>query len=77
MKIRNSVFVLVTLALLTGLSAVVLAQGGDPQTLFTDNITATGTSVAVTQMEQQLLNRLNAASASIDASIYSLNRVSI
>jgi phosphatidylserine/phosphatidylglycerophosphate/cardiolipin synthase-like enzyme len=76
-KPRTLVFIFLAFALLMGLSAIVLAVGGDPQTLFTDNITATGTSLAVTGMEQQLLNRLNAASTSIDAAIYSLDRASI
>ncbi len=77
MKPKALVFIFLAFALLMGLSGVVLAVGGDPQTLFTDNITATGTSLAITGMEQQLLNRLNAASTSIDAAIYSLDRVSI
>jgi hypothetical protein len=51
MKLKTLVFVLVTFALLLGLSIVVLAQGGDPLTLFTDNIAATGPSPAVTEME--------------------------
>ena len=77
MKMKASASFLLTCVLLMGLSVVVLAQGGDPQTLFTDNVTATGTSVAVTEMEQQLLDRFNAAATSIDASIYGLNRASI
>ncbi len=77
MKPKALIFILLALALLMGLSTVVLAVGGDPQTLFTDNITATGTSTAITDMEQQLLNRLNGASTSIDAAIYSLDRASI
>jgi hypothetical protein len=76
-KPKALILILLTFALLMGLSAVVLAVGGDLQTLFTDNITATGTSLAVTDMEQQLLNRLNAASTSIDAAIYSLERSAI
>jgi phosphatidylserine/phosphatidylglycerophosphate/cardiolipin synthase-like enzyme len=76
-KPKTLVFVFLAFALLMGLSAGVLAVGGDPQTLFTDNITATGTSLAVTGMEEQLLNRLNGATTSIDAAIYSLDRASI
>jgi phosphatidylserine/phosphatidylglycerophosphate/cardiolipin synthase-like enzyme len=77
MRPKASILILLTFALLMMLGSVVLAVGGDPQTLFTDNITAPGTSLAVTEMEQQLLNRLNAATASIDAAIYGLDRVSI
>jgi phosphatidylserine/phosphatidylglycerophosphate/cardiolipin synthase-like enzyme len=77
MRPRASILILLTFALLMMLGSVALAVGGDPQPLFTDNITATGTSIAVTEMEQQLLNRLNAATNSIDAAIYSLDRVSI
>jgi phosphatidylserine/phosphatidylglycerophosphate/cardiolipin synthase-like enzyme len=51
--------------------------GGDPQTIFTDNITATGTAFAVTEMEQELLDRLDGATASIDAAIYGLDRASV
>jgi hypothetical protein len=51
MKIRTYIFILLTLAVLMGLSAIVLAQSSDPQTLFTHNVTATGTSVAVTEMD--------------------------
>jgi phosphatidylserine/phosphatidylglycerophosphate/cardiolipin synthase-like enzyme len=46
-------------------------------TLFTDNITATGTTLAVTEMEQEFLDHLNDATTSIDAAIYSLDRASI
>jgi phosphatidylserine/phosphatidylglycerophosphate/cardiolipin synthase-like enzyme len=77
MRPKVQLLIVLTFALLMGLSAIVLAVGGDPQTLFTDNVTATGTTIAVTEMEQQLLNRLNAATNSIDAAIYSLDRVSI
>jgi len=76
-KTRTLALILLTFALLMGLGTLVLAQSSDPQTLFTDNVTATGTSIAVTHMEQQLLDRLNAATSSIDTSLYSLNRVSI
>jgi hypothetical protein len=77
MKPKALVFILLAFALLMGLSAVVLVVGGDPQTLFAGNITATGTSLAATGMEQQSLNRLNAATTSIDAAIYSLDRAAI
>lgn len=75
MRPRALAFRLLIFALLMGLSAVALALGSDPQTLFTDNITP-GTSIAVTEMEQQLLNRLNTVSISIEAAIYGLDRVS-
>jgi phosphatidylserine/phosphatidylglycerophosphate/cardiolipin synthase-like enzyme len=74
---KTATTILLTFALLIGLSAVALALGGDPETLFTDNITATGTTLAVTEMEQELLNRLNNATTSIDAAIYGLDRASI
>jgi phosphatidylserine/phosphatidylglycerophosphate/cardiolipin synthase-like enzyme len=77
MKLKTLAFVLITFTLLVGLSAVALAQGGDPLKLFTDNVASTGPTTDVTEMEQQLLDRLNVATTSIDASIYSLNRVSI
>lgn len=38
---------------------------------------STGPDTTVTEMGQQLVNRLNGATTSIDATIYSLNRVSI
>jgi phosphatidylserine/phosphatidylglycerophosphate/cardiolipin synthase-like enzyme len=77
MKLKHLIFIFLAFPLLLGLSAIVFAQGGDPLTLFTDNVAATGTTTAITEMEQELLDRLNAATTSIDASIYSLNRVSI
>lgn len=66
----------VVAAFFMGLTALVLAGTG-PQPLFTDNIEAVGTSLATTPMEQTLLNRLNAATVSIDAAIYDFNRASI
>jgi phosphatidylserine/phosphatidylglycerophosphate/cardiolipin synthase-like enzyme len=77
MRPKVLILIVLTFALLMMLGSVTLAVGGDPQTLFTDNVMATGTSLAVTEMEQQLLNRLNAATNSIDAAIYGLDRVSI
>jgi hypothetical protein len=65
------------LLLLLSLSVYVLAAQGDPATFFTDNIAATEPSLAVTVMEQELLDRLNGATGSIDVAIYSLSRVSI
>lgn len=44
---------------------------------FTDTTTATATATAITKMEQQFINRLNAATISINAAIYTLNRISI
>jgi phosphatidylserine/phosphatidylglycerophosphate/cardiolipin synthase-like enzyme len=55
----------------------VFAAGSGPLILFTANIHSTGTSEAVTPMEQALLDRLDAATVSIDAAIYDLNRISI
>lgn len=47
------------------------------QILFTENIMAGGASVAPTTMEQELLHYLNAATTSIEAAIYELDRQSI
>jgi hypothetical protein len=69
--------VLLTIALLIGLSTITRALGGDPETLFTDNITATSTTLAISEMEQELLDRLNYATTSMNAAIYGLDRASI
>jgi phosphatidylserine/phosphatidylglycerophosphate/cardiolipin synthase-like enzyme len=76
MRSRLILLVVVCFSLLI-LSTVALALGGDPETLFTDNITATGTTLAVTEMEQELLNRLNNATTSMNAAIYGLDRASV
>lgn len=68
------VFTLFAALLLTG---VALALAGDPQTLFTDNTEATGPSDEVTVMEQALIDRINAATTSIDLAIYGFDRASI
>lgn len=49
----------------------------NPQILFTENLAAEGTSVALTTMEQELLHHLDAAIISIDAAIYEFDRQSI
>lgn len=56
---------------------IVGAAGGDPQTLFTDNIYASNSSLTITPMEQELLDRINNATTSIDVSIYEFDRTSI
>lgn len=70
---------LALVVILVGLAIVSLTAlaATNPQILFTDNITAVGTSVAPTAMEQDLLDRLNASTTSIDAAIYELDRQSI
>jgi hypothetical protein len=45
---NTATIILLVLARLIGLSAVALAPGGDPQTLFTDNLQATDTTLDVT-----------------------------
>lgn len=67
---RISLTVLVFVTLLAGVSCIALAVGGDPETLFTADITSTGPDTTVTEMDQQLLNRLNGATTSIDTAIY-------
>jgi hypothetical protein len=53
-RVASFLFVLlVSYILLFTLSAAALAVGGDPQTLFADTITATGTSRAVSEMQKQ------------------------
>jgi phosphatidylserine/phosphatidylglycerophosphate/cardiolipin synthase-like enzyme len=64
-----------TLALLATVSA--RADPPDPAIYLTANLTAVATSPAVTVMEQALLDRINAAAASIDAAIYDFERVSV
>lgn len=59
------------------LVAQAMMGGPGPQTLFTDNIAAVGTSLAISSMEQALLDRIQAASISIDAAIYDFDRVSV
>jgi hypothetical protein len=48
-----------------------------PIPLFTDNISSSGPTVGVTEMEQALLDRINNAAVSIDLAIYDFNRNSI
>ena len=79
MKTQSRVLVL-ALVILTALSLTtlfVVAAAGNPPTYFTDNTAATGSTTAVTVMEQALLDRINAATSSIDLSIYDFDRVSI
>ena len=60
------------------LTAVVLAALlTTPQALFTDNILAPGPSLAITPMEQVLLDHLDAATTAIDAALYDFSRVSV
>ncbi len=61
--------------LLWGLVAVAFASG--PPRFFTDNTESTGTSQNLTPMEQELLDRINGASTSIDIAIYGFDRNSI
>ncbi|MAU01161.1 MAG: hypothetical protein CL608_28795 [Anaerolineaceae bacterium] len=78
MKASRSIFLTVAVAILVCLwSLVAVATPGDPAPYFTDNLTATSASTTVTNMEQALLDRLSAATTSIDAALYELDRVSI
>ncbi|MFZ1398988.1 MAG: phospholipase D-like domain-containing protein, partial [Candidatus Promineifilaceae bacterium] len=78
MKGSRSIFLTVSVAILVCLwSLVAVATPGNPALYFTDNLTATSASTTVTNMEQALLDRLSAATTSIDAALYELDRVSI
>lgn len=68
---------LVALALASLVIASVVALSSNPQPFFTDNISASGPSMDITTMEQELLNRINHATTSIDLAIYDFNRVSV
>lgn len=57
------IVVALAIASLAALAAV------QPQTLFTDNVASSGTSLTTTEMEAGLLQRLNNASTLMDASI--------
>ena len=69
------VLVLVAIVLVAG--TVVLLAAGEPQVLFTDNLSSTGPTTAVTAMEQALLDRLDGATSSIDVAIYDFSRTSV
>lgn len=60
-----------------GLLAFINLVNSDPLPLFTENLTASAPSTQITEMEQALLDRIDAASISIDLSIYGFNRASI
>jgi phosphatidylserine/phosphatidylglycerophosphate/cardiolipin synthase-like enzyme len=75
MKHKRTALLLLPLLLLFGV--YVFAAQGDPEIFFTDNIAATGPTLTITVMEQELLDRLNAAASSIDVAIYSLSRISV
>ncbi len=68
---------LLALFLAAALAIPVLAVSGNPQPLFTANLSATGPSPGVTAMEQALLDRLDSAAISVDAAIYDFNRASV
>jgi hypothetical protein len=68
---------IVTLLIVVGLGLTTTIFALGPTILFTDNILSTGTSQEVTLMEQELLNRINGASVSIDVAIYGFNRASV
>jgi hypothetical protein len=64
MKSKGTVLLLLPLLLI--FSVYVLAAQGDAETLFTDNISATGPTPGITVMEQERLDRLNSAVISIN-----------
>lgn len=74
LKIRRVTLLILVFLLIT--TAGILAAT-DPATFFTDNMASTGTSPAVTPMEQALLDRISSAATSIDAAFYDFNRNSI
>jgi hypothetical protein len=59
------------------LTALVAGSVSGPQLLFTHNTASAGPSTAPTAMEHALLDHLNAATTSIDAAIYELDRTSV
>ena len=78
------VFVFVTVFLVLFSTVVVLAgnsfspvESGLPAVFFTDNMSSTTTSPDATVMEQALLERINGAVTSIDATMYDFNRESV
>lgn len=80
MKLKHKQFgVLFSTILITLLFITLLANaaGGDPQTLFTNNINASSATLTITDMEQELLDRINNAATSIDLAIYEFDRTSI
>lgn len=69
--------VAIALSLFLSLVLIAAAAGTGPIVYFSHNVTAVGTSMAITEMEQALLDRINAAATSIDVAIYDFNRDSI
>lgn len=74
---RRAAQLMVALWIVLGLSGTLAASTAVIPSYFTDNMAATGTNPAVTVMEQALLDRIQGASASIDAAFYDFNRDSI
>lgn len=74
---RPALLVVLALCIVAFWSLTAAATAGDPAPYFTDNVTAAADSTAVTVMEQALLDRLNAAAASVDVALYELDRISV
>lgn len=60
-----------------GLTLTAYATALAPNTYFTDNMDSSGVSFEVTPLESALLNRINSATATIDAAFYDFDRASI
>ena len=68
---------LLVLAVTLGLTLRASATPPDPAVYLTENLTAVSTSPAISAMEQALLDRIDAASISIDAAFYDFKRVRV
>lgn len=79
MNIQGRLYFVILIILIGMLLLIVLvqAQTTNPQTLFTDNTTATEPTTGITEMEQELLELISGATTSIDLAIYGFNRVSV
>lgn len=64
-------------ALVMLITISIIAALPDPAVYFTSNLTATTISTDITPIEQALLDRINGAVTSIDATIYDFERISL
>lgn len=76
-RVTRVLLVTLILSITLFVTVSVVALAGNPPTYFTDNMASTGTSPNVTVMEQQLLDRINGATTTIEAAFYDFNRNSI
>jgi phosphatidylserine/phosphatidylglycerophosphate/cardiolipin synthase-like enzyme len=70
-------FIVIGILLSTTVVLAVSVESGLPAVFFTDNMSSTTTSPDATVMEQALLERINSAVTSIDATLYDFNRDSV